>query len=54
MELGAEAAPSILIAEAVGAFGHVDALVVNHARSGRGGLDQITAAEIDAFMRENV
>jgi 3-oxoacyl-[acyl-carrier protein] reductase len=29
-------------------------LVVNHARSGLGRLDELTAAEIDAFLHENV
>ncbi len=29
-------------------------LVVNHARSGHGGLDDLTAEEIDAFLHENV
>jgi len=29
-------------------------LVVNHARSGHGRLDELTADEIDAFLHENV
>jgi 3-oxoacyl-[acyl-carrier protein] reductase len=36
------------------AFGHVDILVANHARSGHGRLDGLTAAELDAFLIVNV
>lgn len=46
--------PSAVMAAAGAAFGHVDILVVNHARSGHGALDEITADEIDAFLHENV
>jgi 3-oxoacyl-[acyl-carrier protein] reductase len=53
-DLALESAPATVIDEARDVFGHVDALVVNHARSGRGELHEITAAEIDAFLRENV
>jgi 3-oxoacyl-[acyl-carrier protein] reductase len=48
------AAPAAVIAAARSAFGHVDILVVNHARSGRGGLAELEAGEIDAFLHENV
>lgn len=47
-------APGWLVSEASGALGPLDILVVNHARSGDGGLDDLTAAEIDAFLHENV
>ncbi len=47
-------APATVMAAAVSAFGHVDILVVNHARSGSGALAEIEAAEIDAFLHENV
>ena len=35
-------------------LGPLDALVVNHARSGRGRLDELTAAQLDAFLHVNV
>jgi 3-oxoacyl-[acyl-carrier protein] reductase len=41
-------------AAVVEAAGPLDILVVNHARSGHGRLDELTAAEIDAFLHENV
>ncbi|MGN6380297.1 MAG: SDR family NAD(P)-dependent oxidoreductase, partial [Gaiellales bacterium] len=47
-------APAAVVAAANAALGHVDILVVNHARSGNGTLDQLTAGEIDAFLHENV
>jgi 3-oxoacyl-[acyl-carrier protein] reductase len=43
-----------VVAAAVAAHGHLDVLVVNHARSGTGGLGQLTAAEIDAMLAVNV
>jgi 3-oxoacyl-[acyl-carrier protein] reductase len=39
---------------AAAALGHVDILVINHARSGRGRLAELTALELDAFWHENV
>jgi len=48
------AAPERLVAAAADALGPLDVLVVNHARSGRGRLEELTAAEIDAFLHENV
>lgn len=36
------------------ALGPIDVLIVNHARSGRGRLGELTADEIDAFLHENV
>jgi 3-oxoacyl-[acyl-carrier protein] reductase len=47
------AAPERVVAAAVEAFGHVDMLVCNHARSSDGGLGQLTAAELDASFAVN-
>jgi 3-oxoacyl-[acyl-carrier protein] reductase len=47
-------APRAVVAAARSAYGHVDLLVVNHARSGHGRLRDVTAAELDAFLHENV
>jgi 3-oxoacyl-[acyl-carrier protein] reductase len=47
-------APTGLVAAAQSAYGHLDLLVVNHARSGRGRLAEVTAPELDAFPQENV
>jgi 3-oxoacyl-[acyl-carrier protein] reductase len=49
----AEAAERV-VAAAAEALGPLDILIVNHARSGHGRLAQLTAAEIDAFLHENV
>jgi 3-oxoacyl-[acyl-carrier protein] reductase len=46
-------APERVMAAAVGAFGHVDMLICNHARSSEGGLDRLTAAELDASFAVN-
>lgn len=48
------AAPERVVAAAVDAVGPLDALVVNHARSGHGALADVTADELDAFLHENV
>jgi 3-oxoacyl-[acyl-carrier protein] reductase len=48
------AAPERLVAAAAAAVGPLDILVANHARSGHGPLAELTAAEIDAFLHENV
>jgi len=48
------AAPERVVADAAVALGSLDILVVNHARSGHGRLAELTAAEIDAFLHENV
>jgi 3-oxoacyl-[acyl-carrier protein] reductase len=48
------AAPAEVMAAAVAAFGHIDILVVNHARSGSGALADLQPGEIDAFLHENV
>ncbi len=47
-------APRDVLARATAAYGHVDILVANHARSGRGRLADLTADDVDAFLRENV
>lgn len=47
-------APAAVVAAARDTFGHVDLLVVNHARSGHGALADLTAAQLDAFLHENV
>jgi 3-oxoacyl-[acyl-carrier protein] reductase len=46
-------APGRVMAAAVEAFGHVDVLVCNHARSSQGGLGELTAAELDATLAVN-
>ena len=46
-------APDQVMAAAVEAFGHVDVLVCNHARSSAGGLGELTAAELDASFAVN-
>jgi 3-oxoacyl-[acyl-carrier protein] reductase len=48
------AAPQEVVAAATEAVGPLDILVVNHARSGHGRLADLTAAEIDSFLHENV
>lgn len=47
LDLAAPDAPAQLIAAAREAFGHVDALVANHARSSGQDLEHLTAAELD-------
>ena len=47
-------APERVMAAAVEAFGHLDVLVCNHARSSAGGLGELTAAELDASFAVNV
>lgn len=47
-------APREVFEAATEAVGPLDILVVNHARSGDGRLADLTAAEIDAFLHENV
>jgi 3-oxoacyl-[acyl-carrier protein] reductase len=46
-------APGRVLAAAVAAYGHVDVLVCNHARSSAGGLGELTAAELDACFAVN-
>jgi 3-oxoacyl-[acyl-carrier protein] reductase len=47
-------APGRAVAAAVEAFGHLDVLVANHARSSQGRLAELTAADLDASLHENV
>jgi 3-oxoacyl-[acyl-carrier protein] reductase len=47
-------APSAIVIAAREAFGHIDLLIVNHARSGHGRLAETTAEQLDAFLHENV
>jgi 3-oxoacyl-[acyl-carrier protein] reductase len=47
-------APAEVVAAARSAFGQVDILVVNHTRSGRKRLPEVTAEHIDDFLHENV
>lgn len=46
-------APAAVIDEAVRAFGHVDVLVANHARSSVQDLTEVTAAELDLCWAVN-
>jgi len=47
-------APAAVMAAARRELGHVDVLVANHARSGHGTLEELTAAELDGFLAVNV
>src|SRR6266404_903879 len=47
-------APARVVAAARAELGRLDALVVNHARSGDGRLGELTAEHLDAFLHENV
>jgi 3-oxoacyl-[acyl-carrier protein] reductase len=53
LDLGDPAAPAAMVDAAVGAFGGVDALVVNHAHSSLGGLEQVSADELDRAWAVN-
>ena len=48
-----EAAATVMQA-AVATYGHVDIVVANHAYSTLGGLEELTAAQIDAHLAVNV
>jgi 3-oxoacyl-[acyl-carrier protein] reductase len=53
-DLSDPGAPSRLIEAAAAAFGHLDILICNHARSGRDGpLGTLTAAMLDAYWAVN-
>ena len=52
-DLGEADAPRQVIDRAVAAFGAVDALVANHARSSDVGLDAVTAQELDRTWAVN-
>ncbi|HJQ51080.1 MAG TPA: SDR family oxidoreductase [Gaiellaceae bacterium] len=47
-------APGRVVHAASEALGPLDVLVVNHARSGHGGLPELTAEQLDGFLRVNV
>jgi 3-oxoacyl-[acyl-carrier protein] reductase len=47
-------APAAVVEAARSALGPLDVLVVNHARSGHGRLDELTAEDLDGFLHENV
>jgi IS30 family transposase/NAD(P)-dependent dehydrogenase (short-subunit alcohol dehydrogenase family) len=53
VDLGDPSAPATLFDAAVAEFGHVDALVANHARSSNQDLANLTAAELDACFAVN-
>ncbi len=46
--------PSLVVAAAVRAFGHIDILVANHAYSTSGTLEELTAEHIDEHLFVNV
>jgi 3-oxoacyl-[acyl-carrier protein] reductase len=46
--------PAEVMAAARAALGHVDILVANHARTGLGRLEELTAEELDGFLAVNV
>jgi 3-oxoacyl-[acyl-carrier protein] reductase len=52
-DLADPAAPGALFDAAVAAFGHVDVLVANHARSSDHDLEHLTAAELDLTYAVN-
>ena len=54
VDLADPEAPAAVMAAARQALGHVDILVANHARSGLGTLEELTAAELDGFLAVNV
>lgn len=47
VDLADSQAPAAVVAAARESFGHVDAIVANHARSAEQSLEELTAAEID-------
>ena len=53
MDLADAAAPHALVGAAHDAFGRLDAVVANHARSSGQSLEQLTAAEIDLSYAVN-
>jgi 3-oxoacyl-[acyl-carrier protein] reductase len=53
-DFGEADAPARVVAAAREALGPLDVLVGNHARSGLGRLDELTAEHLDAFLHENV
>lgn len=53
VDLSDREAPAQLVAAARKAFGHLDVVVANHARSSAQNLEQLTAAEIDLSYAVN-
>jgi 3-oxoacyl-[acyl-carrier protein] reductase len=53
LDLGLASSPHGLIAEARHRFGHIDAVVVNHARGSEQNLEEVTAEELDATWAVN-
>lgn len=53
LDLADPAAPASLVEAAVGAFGRVDALIANHARSSTQSLGALTAEELDLAWAVN-
>lgn len=53
-DLAEAEAPDQVMQTASEAYGHVDVLVANHARSGSGDIGSLTADEIDAQLAVNV
>ena len=53
-DLAEAEAPQRLIKAAVEAFDHIDILIANHAYSTMGGLEELTADEIDLHLQVNV
>jgi len=47
-------APESLVRSATTAFGHIDILILNHAHSALGGLEELTADQIDRHFHVNV
>jgi len=47
------ASPARLMTAAMGAFGHVDVLILNHARSSSQSIDELTADELDLSFQVN-
>jgi 3-oxoacyl-[acyl-carrier protein] reductase len=52
-DLADPAAPAAVVDAAVGAFGRLDVLVANHARSSAQALEDLTAAELDVTFAVN-
>ncbi len=53
VDLADPQAPQRVMSAATAAFGHVDMLVVNHARSSRQSLNDVTAVELDLSFAVN-
>lgn len=53
-DLADRESPAAVVAEARRAFGHIDVLIANHARSGEQRLADLTAEELDACWAANV